>query len=126
MDSTTTKLDVIRWGVRLRSRKTNFGWALVPEANVMANIDGKTKHSVAESKNSLLDALKDAFCKMLCLGGMEISRKVKMVSNEEEIFFEVYITFSMNGNSWHVKKFSQDIEEASYFALIEGFQEMFC
>lgn len=124
MNSVVATFDLLCWGASLKCRKTNSGWMFVQEANVKANVDGRIKHGVAEGK-SVLDALKNVICQMLYLNDMEIDRKVKMVSDGDEPLFEVYIIFSKNGDSWHSQKVSKNVEEASFCALIEGFQQMF-
>ena len=100
-----------------------------PEATIMLRANGKDMHE-AETGAGPVDALAKVLKKSLKSIFPEIDR-VKLIDFSSRIFdpgagtaagVEVEILFSNGMEAWRVKAFSENINKASFLALVDGFE----
>ena len=100
-----------------------------PEATIMLWANGKDMHE-AETGAGPVDALAKVLKKSLKSIFPEIDR-VKLIDFSSRIFdpgagtaagVEVEILFSNGIEAWRVKAFSENINKASFLALVDGFE----
>jgi 2-isopropylmalate synthase len=100
-----------------------------PEATVMLRADDKEMHE-ADTGVGPVDALAKVLKKSLKSIFPEID-EVKLVDFSSRIFdpgagtaagVEVEILFSNGKDAWRVKAFSENINKASFLALVDGFE----
>jgi 2-isopropylmalate synthase len=100
-----------------------------PEATIMLRANGKKMHE-AETGAGPVDALAKVLIKSLKSIFPEIDR-VKLIDFSSRIFdpgagtaagVEVEILFSNGMEAWRVKAFSENINKASFLALVDGFE----
>ncbi len=100
-----------------------------PEATIMLRANGKEMHE-AETGVGPVEALAKVLKKSLKSIFPEIDR-VKLIDFSSRIFdpgagtaagVEVEILFSNSQDAWKVKAFSENINKASFLALVDGFE----
>jgi len=100
-----------------------------PEATIMLRANGKEMHE-AETGVGPVDALAKVLKKSLKSIFPEIDQ-VKLIDFSSRIFdpgagtaagVEVEILFSNSLDAWRVKAFSENINKASFLALVDGFE----
>ena len=100
-----------------------------PEATIMLRANGKEMHE-AETGVGPVDALAKVLKKSLKSIFPEIDQ-VKLIDFSSRIFdpgagtaagVEVEILFSNSRDAWKVKAFSENINKASFMALVDGFE----
>jgi 2-isopropylmalate synthase len=100
-----------------------------PEATIMLRANGKEMHE-AETGVGPVDALAKVLKKSL-KSLFPVIDEVKLVDFSSRIFdpgagtaagVEVEILFSNGKDAWRVKAFSENINRASFLALVDGFE----
>ena len=100
-----------------------------PEATIMLRANGQEMHE-AETGVGPVDALAKVLKKSLKSIFPEIDQ-VKLIDFSSKIFdpgagteagVEVEILFSNSEDAWRVKAFSENINRASFLALVDGFE----
>jgi 2-isopropylmalate synthase len=100
-----------------------------PEATIMLRANGKEMHE-AETGVGPVDALAKVLKKSLKSLFPEID-EVKLIDFSSRIFdpgagtaasVEVEILFSNGKEAWKVKAFSENMNQASFLALVDGFE----
>jgi len=100
-----------------------------PEATIMLRANGKEMHE-ADTGVGPVDALAKVLKKSLKSIFPDIDR-VKLIDFSSRIFdpgagtaagVEVEILFSNGKDAWRVKAFSENINKASFLALVDGFE----
>ncbi len=100
-----------------------------PEATIMLRADDKEMHE-AETGVGPVDALAKVLKKSLKFLFPEIDQ-VKLIDFSSRIFdpgagtaagVEVEILFGNGKDAWRVKAFSENINKASFLALVDGFE----
>jgi 2-isopropylmalate synthase len=100
-----------------------------PEATIMLRADGSEMHE-ADTGTGPVDALAKVLKKSLKSLFPEIDQ-VKLIDFSSRIFdpgagtaagVEVEILFSNGKDAWRVKAFSENINKASFMALVDGFE----
>ena len=100
-----------------------------PEATIMLRANGQEMHE-AETGVGPVDALAKVLKKSLKSIFPEIDQ-VKLIDFSSKIFdpgagteagVEVEILFSNSKDAWRVKAFSENINKASFLALVDGFE----
>ena len=100
-----------------------------PEATIMLRANGKEMHE-AETGGGPVDALAKVLKKSLKSIFPEIDQ-VMLIDFSSRIFdpgagtaagVEVEILFSNSRDAWRVKAFSENINRASFLALVDGFE----
>ena len=102
---------------------------LRPEATIMVRANGREMHE-ADTGVGPVDALAKVLKKSLKSLFPEIDQ-VKLIDFSARVFdpgagtaasVEVEILFSNGRDAWKVKAFSENINRASFFALVDGFE----
>ena len=100
-----------------------------PEATIMLRADGREMHE-ADTGTGPVDALAKVLKKSLKTLFPEIDQ-VKLIDFSSRIFdpgagtaasVEVEILFSNGHDAWRVRAFSENINRASFMALVDGFE----
>jgi|SRR3989338_1994441 len=126
MDTNSNKFEVISFRVETKS-KANDSLGSISSATIKIKVKGEEIHVVSEGNgpvNALDNALRKALSSFSYLERVRVvNYRVRMDNgnNNTASSVRVYITFSDGEKFWTKESVSQDIVNASFRALVEGY-----